>query len=45
MEDMLDLDAEPDDAQYPLVCFDESPSQLISEVREPLPAMPGHSVR
>lgn len=45
MEDILDLYAEPYDAQYPLVCFDESPYQLVSEVREPLPAMPGHPVR
>jgi hypothetical protein len=45
MEDILDLYAEPYDAQYPLVCFDESPYQLVSEVREPLPALPGHPVR
>jgi DDE superfamily endonuclease len=45
MEDVLDLDAEPYDPQYPVVCFDESPDQLISEVREPLPAPPGHPVR
>jgi hypothetical protein len=25
MEDVLDLYAEPYDAQYPVVCFDESP--------------------
>jgi hypothetical protein len=45
MEDVLDLYAEPYDPQYPVVCFDESPYQLISEVREPLPATPGHPVR
>ena len=45
MEDVLDLYAEPYDPHYPVVCFDESPYQLISEVREPLPAMPGHPVR
>jgi hypothetical protein len=45
MEDVLDLYAEPYDPQYPVVCFDESPSQLISEVREPLPATPGHPLR
>jgi hypothetical protein len=45
MEDVLDLYAEPYDLQYPVVCFDESPYQLISEVREPLPAMPGHPAR
>jgi DDE superfamily endonuclease len=45
MEDVLDLYAEPYDSQYPVVCFDESPYQLLSEVREPLPAKPGHPVR
>jgi DDE superfamily endonuclease len=45
MEDVLDLYSEPYDPQYPVVCFDESPYQLISEVREPLPATPGHPVR
>jgi hypothetical protein len=45
MEDVLDLYAEPHDSQYPVVCFDESPYQLLSEVREPLPATPGHPVR
>jgi hypothetical protein len=45
MEDLLDLDAEPYDAQYPVVCFDERPSQVISEVRQPLPGGPGHPVR
>jgi hypothetical protein len=41
MEDVLDLYAEPYDAQYPQVCFDESPVQLVSETRSPLPARPG----
>jgi DDE superfamily endonuclease len=45
MEDVLDLYAEPDDPQYPLVCFDESPYQLVSEVRQPLPSVPGRPVR
>jgi hypothetical protein len=45
MEDILDLDAEPYDRQYPLVCFDEKLYQLISEVRQPLPVAPGHPVR
>jgi hypothetical protein len=41
MEDILDLYAEPYDPQYPLVCFDESPYQLVSEVCQPLPVRPG----
>jgi hypothetical protein len=45
MEDVLDLYAEPYDPQYPLVCCDESPSQLVSQVRRPLPAAPGQPVR
>ena len=45
MEDILDLYAEPYDPQYPVVCFDESPYQLVGEVRQPLPARPGQPVR
>jgi hypothetical protein len=45
MEDVLDLYAEPDDPQYPVVCFDESPYQLVREVRQPLPVAPGQPVR
>jgi hypothetical protein len=45
MEDVLDLYAEPYDAQYPVVCFDESPYQLLSEVRLSLPMVPGHPGR
>ncbi|NTX41729.1 IS630 family transposase [Myxococcus sp. CA033] len=41
MEDVLELYAEPPDAKRPVVCFDETPNQLIGEVRTPLPAMPG----
>jgi hypothetical protein len=42
MEDVLDLYAEPYDARRPQVCFDESPVQLTSEKRRPLPIRPGH---
>ena len=45
LEDVLDLYAEPDDPRYPQVCFDESPVQLTSETRHPLPARPGHPAR
>jgi hypothetical protein len=45
MEDILDLYAEPSDPLYPLVCFAESPDQLVSEVRQPLPVAPGQPVR
>lgn len=45
MEDVLDLSAEAPDPTRPVVCFDESPTQLIGEVREPLPAAPGQIER
>src|SRR5262249_36853419 len=35
MEDVLDLYAEEPDPTRPVVCFDESPTQLIGEVRQP----------
>ena len=43
MEDVLDLYAEPPDPARPVVCLDESPVQLIGEVREPIPAAPGQT--
>ena len=45
MEDVLDLYAEKPDPSRPVVCFDESPTQLIGEVREPIPAKPGQLKR
>ena len=45
MEDVLDLYAETPDAKRPVVCFDESPTQLIGEVRESIPAAPGQPRR
>jgi transposase len=45
MEDVLDLYAEEPDPERPVVCFDESPTQLIGEVRPPIPAEPGQLER
>jgi hypothetical protein len=45
MEDILALYAEPYNRRYPVVCFDESPDQLVSEVRQPLPVAPGRPAR
>ena len=45
MEDVLDLYAETPDPKRPVVCFDESPAQLIGEVRQPIPAAPGQPRR
>ena len=41
MEEVLDLYEEPYDPKRPVVCFDERPSRLLAEVREPLPRAPG----
>jgi transposase len=43
MENVLDLYAERPDPARP--CFDESPTQLIGEVRQPTPAEPGQPER
>jgi hypothetical protein len=45
MEDVLDLYAEAADPRRPVVCFDESPVQLIGEARQPIPAKPGRIER
>ena len=45
MEDVLDLYADEPDPSHPVVCFDESPTQLIGEVREPIPATPAQPAR
>jgi transposase len=45
MEDVLDLYAEAPDPKRPVVCFDESPVQLIGEARQPIPARPGQFER
>ena len=45
MENLLDLYAEPHDLKRPVVCFDESPIQLIGEVRVPITPKPGKRYR
>jgi transposase len=45
MEDVLDLYAQTPDPDQPVICFDESPTQLIGEVRQPIPAKPGQLER
>jgi hypothetical protein len=42
MEDVLEVYHRPYDATAPVVCMDESHTQLIGEVRTPLPVAPGH---
>jgi transposase len=41
MEDVLELYAEEPDDRRPVVCFDETPRQLIGESRVPVAAKPG----
>ena len=45
MEDVLDLYAEPEDPTRPVVCFDETPRQLIGEARVPCAPSPGRRAR
>ena len=45
MEDVLDPYAEAPDPKRPVVCFDESPTQLIGEVRQRIPPEPGRVER
>jgi transposase len=45
MEDVLALYAEPPDERRPVVCFDETPRQLIGEERVPVRAEPGKKRR
>lgn len=45
MEDVLDLYAEAAEPTEPVVCFDESPVQLIGETRMPIAASPGQPTR
>lgn len=45
MEDVLDLYEQPYDPARPVVCFDERPCPLISDVRTPVPAAPSRPAR
>ena len=45
MEDVLDLYEEPRDPKRPVVCFDETPYQMVAETRIPVPAKPGRAAR
>ncbi len=42
MEDVLDVYHRPYDPRRPQVCMDEASKQLLDEVRQPRPAIPGH---
>ena len=45
MEDVLDLYAEPCDPDRPVVCFDETSTQLLADTRAPIPVQPGQPRR
>jgi len=45
MEMVLDVYKRPFDPCYPVVCMDESPKQLISETKVPVPASIGRPAR
>jgi transposase len=45
MEDVLELYTEAPNEQRPVVCFDETPRQLIGESRVPVVAKPGKPAR
>ncbi|PFG50282.1 DDE superfamily endonuclease [Amycolatopsis sulphurea] len=42
MENVLAVYARPYDPARPVVCMDEKPYQLLGQVRDPIPAEPGH---
>ena len=45
MEDVLDVYTRAYDPRFPQVCLDETHTQLLGEVRDPLPAAPGRIAR
>jgi hypothetical protein len=45
MEMVLDVYKRPYDRRFPVICMDESPRQLIGEVRTPIPSAPGRPAR
>ncbi|HEY5891931.1 MAG TPA: IS630 family transposase [Chthoniobacterales bacterium] len=45
MEEVLEVYARPYDRQYPVVCMDEQPIQLLRETREPMAATQAHPRR
>ncbi len=45
MEEVLEVYKRPHDADYPVVCMDETPRQLLAETRVPIAAAPGRCRR
>ena len=45
MEEGLDVYARPSDPRHPVLCMDEQPIQLLTEVRKPIAATTRHPRR
>ncbi|MCE3550868.1 IS630 family transposase [Pseudonocardia sp. RS11V-5] len=45
MEDVLAVYTRPLDPRRPVVCMDEKPYQMLGQVRDPIPAVPGRDRR
>jgi len=45
MVDVLEVYHRPYDPQFPVVCMDEKPYQLLGHARAPIPATPGHDLK
>lgn len=45
MEDILEVYTRPLDPSRPLVCMDEMPKQLLADLQEPIPVLPGQPKR
>jgi hypothetical protein len=45
MEEVLDVYARPYDSQYPVLCMDEQPIQLLKETRAPIAGTKKHARR
>ena len=45
MEDVLAVYTQPYDPQRPQICMDETSKQLLADILEPLPMLPGKKER
>lgn len=45
MEDVLEVYHRPYNSRLPVICMDEASKQLVDEVRQPLPMLPGQPLR
>ena len=45
MEDVLEVYQQPYDPDFPVICMDEKPYQLLGETRESIPMKKGTSAR